>query len=479
MPIEDESIRLTWKVDTTQLDGSKASIDAVKRAASEADYQLDGLTNSYEVLGTSADRAFDRIVDSEIAASRALDDFQTRSTAASAGYGRLATAKDRAAQSSRNLGMATLETGRIIQDFSQGGIAGILNNVEGLTRTLGGTAGLAGAITAVGVAAYLLGPTLKELWNSFSDTTKPDLTRTAVDAVSGAVENLSARLKALAEQQSLTSAEVEEFNRLTDEQIQLTKTLSREKRDQAAVDQMRAGQTKEQAERGKAFTQSIIQEGGIDRMLERLLPQFAAREMRAGAPVRSDREQRAALERLFGDAGGGSTVAREEIISLMGISGLGGPAQRAREATPEFIAQKKAEEKAKEAAEKTLKSINDAFDFFDQLGETPQQAKAREKREAAEAKKAQKAAGAEEATDIFIEQALAEEEAQRMDAVIANYLETKRLNANVRAMQQELMSQMVILSEEERLEAIEYMRQTEEFNRQVRAVRRTRQRRGR
>ena len=470
MPIEDESIRLTWKVDTAQLDGSKASIDAVKRAASEADYQLDGLTNSYEVLGTSADRAFDRIVDSEIAASRALDDFQTRSTAASAGYGRLATAKDRAAQSSRNLGMATLETGRIIQDFSQGGIAGILNNVEGLTRTLGGTAGLAGAITAVGVAAYLLGPTLKELWNSFSDTTKPDLTRTAVDAVSGAVENLSARLKALAEQQSLTSAEVEEFNRLTDEQIQLTKTLSREKRDQAAVDQMRAGQTKEQAERGKAFTQSIVQEGGIDKMIDRMLPAFAETERRAGAPDRTERQLRDALERVFGDAGGGSAKAREEIVNLMNLSGLPGVAKRVVAESPEVVQSKEIGEwfdaqVAAVDAEMEKKQLSD-----EKVIDEMQRWRDRE---------VEKFDKTEAAVDEFIQMLAQMEESAGVDKEIEAWQEAKRIRANIMKMQQEIMFQIILLSEEERQEATQAQAEMDEFRQQVRAVRRTRQRRGR
>jgi hypothetical protein len=80
-----------------------------------------------------------------------------------------ANAADAAGRSTRDLGHAGLTAGRAIQDFAQGGIGGVLNNIEGLASALGGGPGLAGALTAVGVAAFVLGPHLEGLWESFAE----------------------------------------------------------------------------------------------------------------------------------------------------------------------------------------------------------------------------------------------------------------------------------------------------------------------
>lgn len=79
-------------------------------------------------------------------------------------------------------GQALLQTGRGIQDFTQGGIGGVLNNIEGLTMALGGPAGLAGILTVVGVGFSLAWPHIKKFLDSL-DTPK-------VAAFSGRVETL-------------------------------------------------------------------------------------------------------------------------------------------------------------------------------------------------------------------------------------------------------------------------------------------------
>ena len=81
----------------------------------------------------------------------------------------LRTATDKAEKSTRNIGRSALETGRVVQDFAQGGIGGIVNNLEGLARALGGGPGLAGVLTLVGVGFLLLKKPMGDFLASMTD----------------------------------------------------------------------------------------------------------------------------------------------------------------------------------------------------------------------------------------------------------------------------------------------------------------------
>jgi hypothetical protein len=156
-------------------------------------------------------------------------------------------------ESSRNLGRATLESGRILQDFSQGGVAGILNNIEGLTSALGGGPGLAGIMTAVGLAAYFAAPAIRELFGEARNNPIPD----NINSLKGMEDRLKVvtkQLGELREQQKLTNTELETYNRLTKEEAELTAKANAEKARKAELDKLDRSVTDEQAARGAAFT---------------------------------------------------------------------------------------------------------------------------------------------------------------------------------------------------------------------------------
>jgi hypothetical protein len=67
------------------------------------------------------------------------------------------------------MGQAGLQAGRALQDFAQGGLGGILNNIEGLVQALGGGPGMAGLLTAVGVAASVALPKIKEWFGAVKE----------------------------------------------------------------------------------------------------------------------------------------------------------------------------------------------------------------------------------------------------------------------------------------------------------------------
>lgn len=80
-----------------------------------------------------------------------------------------AQATEEATGKTANMGQTMLQTGRIVQDFAQGGIGGVLNNIEGFIQALGMGSGLAGALTIVGVTFALVWPHLKKWIESLDD----------------------------------------------------------------------------------------------------------------------------------------------------------------------------------------------------------------------------------------------------------------------------------------------------------------------
>lgn len=77
----------------------------------------------------------------------------------------LSTAQQQVQGSSRNMGNAVLQASRGMQDM-QYGLAGAVNNLEGIASALGLGAGVAGAVTLVAVAAQTLGPVVVEWFKS-------------------------------------------------------------------------------------------------------------------------------------------------------------------------------------------------------------------------------------------------------------------------------------------------------------------------
>lgn len=139
-----------------------------------------------------------------------------------AALGKAGRAADGAARSSADMGFAVLNAGRGIQDFAQGGFGGILNNIEMMTTSLGGTAGLAGALSAVGVAAYLVGPKLVDFGKGllYGSNEIPPLT----DKLKALEEQHRKNAKALdelREKQHLSDDELKRHNELVKEQAKL------------------------------------------------------------------------------------------------------------------------------------------------------------------------------------------------------------------------------------------------------------------
>lgn len=174
----------------------------------------------------------------------------------------LARAEDRAAASASKVGKAVKESGqdmgkaragvldlsRAVQDFAQGGVGGILNNLEGVGRAIPAIladplaliSSVPAILTTVGTALYIFGP---KVWHAFEgfvggSNAIPPAT-TALQRLEGKLGEVTKQLDAMREKQTLTNAELVIYNGLTAYQIQLEKQKTAEMQKQADVQALR------------------------------------------------------------------------------------------------------------------------------------------------------------------------------------------------------------------------------------------------
>jgi hypothetical protein len=150
----------------------------------------------------------------------------------------LRTATDGAAKGALNMGSTVRDSGRIFQDFMQGGMGGILNNIEGFTVSLGLGTGLAGAFTILATAATFAGPPIYHYFEGLlagaNDVPKAT---DAVKRLSEELEKNGKRLDELKDKQKLTNAELVEFTKLT------ARATALEKAAEAAREQVAANKS--------------------------------------------------------------------------------------------------------------------------------------------------------------------------------------------------------------------------------------------
>ena len=156
-------------------------------------------------------------------------------------------------------GQSLLQTGRVVQDFAQGGLGGILNNIEGLSLALGGGAGLAGVMTVLGVAALVAGPAIKEWAKSLGTAGEkiPESTD-AVEKYTTAIDKNKEAMKALKEQESLNYADLEKYKKLVDETAQLEEERANAREARAVKD----GSSKADRARAAAVRETISERYG-------------------------------------------------------------------------------------------------------------------------------------------------------------------------------------------------------------------------
>jgi hypothetical protein len=264
--MNDETIRLI--LDMGQ---SGKTVDEVRQKLDELGKTARKTADSYEVLtrqvGTYA-IATDQV-------NTELDEEVQKATAAVAAQRALGRAlqdtgdaAERAARSAFKPGRAMLESGRVIQDFAQGGLPGILNNIEGLTSALGLGAGLAGALTTVGVAAYIAGPKLKELWDAMTGMPKEKVPE-ATDRVESLTKAIKANKDAMEALTKQGKVYAYELDILKDRAFKLT-VQEKELADAQLARTVGPFAGKAATERAGAFRTAVAEYGGGEKLIEAL-----------------------------------------------------------------------------------------------------------------------------------------------------------------------------------------------------------------
>jgi hypothetical protein len=165
--------------------------------------------------------------------------------------GRAKKALDTTRSGMAGAGLATMETGRIIQDIAQGGIGGALNNIERLTMSLGGGPGLAGVLTGVGVALFLLKPHLTEIAHALG------LVGSEADKAADEVGRMEARVKELTDKPVKVAVDLNEMDRLK-------ASLDEVKAAIQAVERLRKTQGTFEKESGQQIQENIAEAQGGD-----------------------------------------------------------------------------------------------------------------------------------------------------------------------------------------------------------------------
>ncbi len=194
-------------------------------------------------------------------------------------------------------GQSALQSGRVIQDFAQGGIPGILNNIEGLTQALGGGPGLAGVLTIAGVAAFVFRPQIDALLKSLNGETVAQFT--------SEIQKLETRLKTLAEKPVKVAVDFTE----TEIQSRRLKTIQDS---QGTADKLIGTQTEDEQAAGKRVSEILTTPEGRDALRQAQSDFVDRRGEEAGAPFAAQIER---AKRNFPGAATWQVEEREKVIA--------------------------------------------------------------------------------------------------------------------------------------------------------------------
>lgn len=143
------------------------------------------------------------------------------------------------------LGQAGLQIGRAVQDFAQGGLGGILNNIEGIVRSIGMGPGVAGVLTMAGVAAMVFGDKIKAAFNI----------KEPIDAALTNVGRLEKQIKELQEKPAKLAIDVSTLRSAQE-------NLDKLKRDLANFQELQNQKTSRERRAGAAIEGALAEANG-------------------------------------------------------------------------------------------------------------------------------------------------------------------------------------------------------------------------
>jgi hypothetical protein len=274
-----------------------------------------------------------------------LDRLDASAKSAAGGVDKLDASAKKAGGGVAGMGQSMLQTGRVVQDFSQGGIGGILNNIEGLTMALGQGPGLAGALTVAGVAFMLLKKPVQELFEAMGEGGPAmKVVNQALDEGKKRIEDISREIEHL--QTLRPKGEAEQQRRV------------REIIAEGPEKQIEAGMAAamKQAGQGAQMTEKDKQDEAFLRPFPADLARFRAR-----LNERLDKETEAMARQLMAEAET-NPAALERAAGLAEAAPGGLPrgfGRQLRDATPRAMRNREVAE-AEEAASEGVREIEEA-----------------------------------------------------------------------------------------------------------------------
>lgn len=179
---------------------------------------------------------------------RAIEELRAKSAAAEIAVNRGGDALLKTHSSAAGAGRSLLEVGRIVQDFQAAGLNGIINNFEGLAQSLGLGAGVAGAVTVLGVAFQTFWPQIQAFLQQAFDSGPVNTYKRAIDVLAERLKTLEDKpIKLQFEQQ-----ELDETRRKIDRMTEALKTFQ----------ELSERKTKAQSESGKAIREGLTEQLG-------------------------------------------------------------------------------------------------------------------------------------------------------------------------------------------------------------------------
>jgi hypothetical protein len=264
--VTDEVIKLILDYvnssrDTEELTAKLKQLSSAGRGVADTFEVLDDKVSSFSIDTSKASTALDAQTAAAVEATRAqkvmartLEELNQKK----ATFGKL----------SRENQLRILEFGRATQDFAQGGLMGVINNIE---RLVGGGGVAAGLLTVLGTAILVGQPIWKEWFKTLEEGKQkiPDL-GTSIEGLTEKIKKNKDAIEDLKKQESLGAIEMDRYKKL----VQETKDAEAELEAQRQMKALKARGTKADRARGAAFTEALAEYGGPEKLFEEMNRSF-------------------------------------------------------------------------------------------------------------------------------------------------------------------------------------------------------------
>lgn len=175
----------------------------------------------------------------------------------------------------KNAQLGFMELSYVLQDFAQGGLGGILNNLPRVVTLFGGPIGLGAAVGAVGVAIFVFRQQLSDLWDAVrgAEGTIP-AANTKLGELEGKLKAVKDVVEGFGKEGAIPVSRIKEYNDALADRARLEKEVADAKERQSKAEDMRrkdANAARRLNPETAAISELAVQDlGGIDAVTARV-----------------------------------------------------------------------------------------------------------------------------------------------------------------------------------------------------------------